>query len=70
MNICKRCREYLHGFFKYVDKLGERKMTIEEFAKKYLDIELKPYQIAWMKRMHKKKGLIVRLTPPRSPIRK
>ena len=29
MNICKRCRVYLHGFFKYVDKpseIGKKRM--------------------------------------------
>lgn len=30
-------------------------MDLEEFAEKYLDIKLLPYQIEWIKRQHRPK---------------
>lgn len=30
-------------------------MNLEEFAEKYLDIKLLPYQIEWIKRQHRPK---------------
>ena len=30
-------------------------MNLEEFAKKYLDIELKHYQLEWIRQLHKHK---------------
>jgi hypothetical protein len=40
-------------------------MDIEEFAKKYLDLKLKPYQIEWLKRILDEKEEKVLFFQPR-----
>lgn len=40
-------------------------MEIEEFAKKYLGLELKPYQVEWLKATLEKKGERALILAPR-----
>ena len=34
-------------------------MNIEEFAKKYLNLELESYQLKWLKQVHEKKHIVI-----------
>ena len=34
-------------------------MNIEQFAKKYLKLELTPYQLAYLKEVHKDKHIVI-----------